>query len=729
MRVPNLLKQLAIFFTAFCASAISATAQQPQNQNPEVIRVNTSLVQTDVMVFDKQGKFVDELKREQFVLKIDGRPREISFFELVKAGSSNEEAQLAAARGGASKAGAPAPLDRGRLVFFFIDDLHLSEESMHHTRKLLSQFIDREMGQNDQVALIAASGQIRFLQQLTDNKSVLLKAVARVRSRPFKSRDYQSPPMSEFQALRIDLGDRDVLDVFIEQALRENPLLGRARVEEDVRGRASAILRMAASGTTNTLASLQWVMEKFRSAPGRKVLFLLSDGFILDSRNSDSYARLRNVTASAASSAFVIYSIDARGLATGQPDASTPVTFDPSGRMSRGTMGELTTSQDGLNALANDTGGRAFFNSNALFAAVTKGLNEASVYYLLAWRPEPNEELNPKQRRLELSVIGRPDLNVRSRNSVGETPEAAPKKAATAPSVTTRTAEVRRVLQAAIPKSGFPVDVTLNFLNSSQHGDVLMTSVRLDPASLHLENKAGVPTGAILLAGLVLNDEGKVVDSFNKRLTVSAKSAGDAVPPNITYTNYLSLKPGLYQVRVAAADEHGGPTGSAWDWIEISDVSAKKLALSTLFVGERKAQTNTSDSPESETDPLSDQVNLNVTRRFASSSYLRLMTIVYNADSGPGLTTGNSNTLPTGSASPAKPDLAVQIQVFRDDEPVVTDPLHRISTEGATDMARIPYAAELNLTGLAPGKYVLQLTVIDRIAKATASRRVRFQVD
>ncbi|HEY5839696.1 MAG TPA: VWA domain-containing protein, partial [Pyrinomonadaceae bacterium] len=728
-RVPNLLKQLAILFTAFCASAISATAQQPQNQNPDVIRVNTSLVQTDVMVFDKQGKFVDKLKREQFVLKVDGKPREISFFELVKAGSSNEEAQLAAARGVASNAGAPAPLDRGRLVFFFIDDLHLSEESMHHTRKLLSQFVDREMGQNDQVALIAASGQIRFLQQLTDNKSVLLKAVERVRSRPFKSRDYQSPPMSEFQALRIDQGDRDVLDVFIDEALRENPLLGRARIEEDVRGRASAILRMAALGTTTTLASLQWVMEKFRSAPGRKLLFLLSDGFILDSRNSDSYARLRKVTASAAASAFVIYSIDARGLATGQSDASTPVTFDPSGRMSRGTMGEIGASQDGLHALANDTGGRAFFDSNALFAAVTKGLNEASVYYLLAWRPDPNEDLNPKQRRLELSVIGRPDLNVRSRNSVGETPEAATKKAAPAAGVTTRTAEVSKALQAPFPKSGFPVDVTLNVMNSSQHGDVLITSVSLDPASLHFENKAGVPTGAILLSGLVLNDEGKVLDSFNKRLTVRAKSAQDTVPPNITYTNYLSLKPGLYQVRVAAADEHGGPTGSAWDWIEVSDFSAKKLALSTLFVGERRAQTNTSDSPEAETDPLSAQVNLNVARRFASSSYLRLTTIVYNAASGPGLTTSNSNTLPTGGASSAKPDLAVQIQVFRDGEPVITDPLHRISTEGATDMARIPYAADLNLAGLAPGKYVLQLTVIDRIAKTTASQRVRFQVD
>jgi len=67
--------------------------------------------------------------------------------------------------------------------------------------------------------------------------------------------------------------------------------------------------------------------------------------------------------------------------------------------------------------------------------------------------------------------------------------------------------------------------------------------------------------------------------------------------------------------------------------------------------------------------------------------------------------------------------------VFRDNEPVVTDPLHKINTDGATDLARIQYAAELNLAGLSRGKYVLQLTVIDRIAKASASQRVRFQVD
>src|SRR5205814_4293510 len=109
------------------AAACPATAQQKPD---EVVRVNTDLVQTDFILFAKQGNFVDGLKRDQFVLKVEGKPRTISFFDRLAAGSRSEEAQLAAARGSsANSAGRPVPLDRGRTVMFFIDDLHLSAGS------------------------------------------------------------------------------------------------------------------------------------------------------------------------------------------------------------------------------------------------------------------------------------------------------------------------------------------------------------------------------------------------------------------------------------------------------------------------------------------------------------------------------------------------------------------------------------------------------------------------
>lgn len=723
MRVSKLLKQLAIVFTAVCTSALSVIAQQPQNQNPDVIKVTTSLVQTDVMVFDKDGKFIDDLKREQFALKVDGKPREISFFERVQAGTSNEESQLAAARGAAAKAGAPVPLDRGRTVFFFIDDLHLSVESAHHTKKLLTRFVEREMGQNDQVVFIAASGQIGFLQQLTDNKAVLLKAIERVTSRQSRSRDMQSPPMSEFQALQIDQRNEDVKGVYVDYLLRENPLIGRAQAEAEVQARAAAILRFGAAGTTNTLSSLQKMVEDFRALPGRKVLFLLSDGFLTNSRNSDVMDRIRRVTTSAASSSFVIYSIDARGLPTADFDASSPPFIDVTGRMSRGTMGELTASQNGLNALANDTGGRAFFNSNALAAAITQGLKEASVYYLIAWRPEPDEDRNPKYQRLDVSVVGRSDLFVRSRTGIGEPPS---KESKSKPEVASnRAAEMREALRSVTMQAAFPVEISLNFVNTVQAGDVLVTSTRIAAPQLTFADQAGVRTADVLVAGLILNIDGKVVSNFDKVLTVRAKSADTKSVPDIHYTSYAALKPGLYHVRVAATDKSGGPIGTAWDWIEITEFSAKTLTLSSLLVGERKTD---AEEPGMKVDPALDQVQLNVARRFKPSSYLRFTAIIYNATKASASQPGNGTT-PENTTTAGKPDLAVQVQVFRDNEPVVTDPLHKINIDGATDLARIQYAAELNLAGLSHGKYVLQLTVIDRIAKASASQRVRFQVD
>ena len=78
--------------------ASNAPAQTTQKPQDDVVRVYTELVQTDVMVFDKSGKFVNGLKAENFELRVDGKPRPIQAFEQIAAGSS-EESQLAAARG------------------------------------------------------------------------------------------------------------------------------------------------------------------------------------------------------------------------------------------------------------------------------------------------------------------------------------------------------------------------------------------------------------------------------------------------------------------------------------------------------------------------------------------------------------------------------------------------------------------------------------------------------
>ncbi len=749
MRVRSLPMRILLLSAACwaCAAQTSAQEQGPARQGPDVVRVNTTLVQTDVMVFDKQGGFVDGLKREQFVLKVDGKPRDISFFERIVAGSRNEESQLAAARGNSTGTAGAMPLDRGRTVFFFVDDIHLSPSSTSQARGVLKRFIDREMGQNDEVAITSSSGQIGFLQQLTDDKRVLHAATERLVTRSYSTKDSERPPMTQYQAQLIESGNDEVLTFFVDELIRLEPTLARNMAAAIIHGRASQIFNQTAFLSMATLNSLKTLVKNAAGLPGRKLVFVVSDGFLIDNKNSDSYQRLRQVTDAAAASGVIIYSIDARGLTSGLPDAGTEQPFDPSGRLNRAAGGEMGASQDALHALAVDTGGRAFLNSNDLSPAVKQALKETSAYYLLAWRPDNEEQRNQKPRRLEVAVTGRPDLVVRFRRGFGDfSPAESATRKTPGPAIPKPPADpMGEALRSPFPKSDLPVAISLNFLDVAQVGSTLTTSIKISSKSLVLEAQGGTPVGVMDVSGAVFNDQGKPVSTFNKHLTIRSKS-GEAKPPppdNVFYNHFCLIKPGLYQVRVAALDVKQGRAGSAVQWIEIPDLGSKALTLSSLIVGERKNGSEVQPATTDESDPVKEasarrQVSLNVDHRFASSSLLRFLTFVYNASgsaagagSTPGATGAPGNSVPASSTIGPNdvPDLAVQVQLFRDNEPVITTPLHKIQIEGTSDPRRLPYAAEITLGGLQPGRYVLLVTVIDRVAKASASQKFGFQVE
>src|SRR5262245_57701835 len=121
MPVRPFIRLVLVPVTCLVFAAVTSAQQQQPTPGDDVVRVSTELVQTDFMVFDKQGNFIDGLKSDQFVLKIDGKQHPIAFFDRIAAGTRNEEAQLAAARGttGGAKPSA-VPLDRGRTVMFFL---------------------------------------------------------------------------------------------------------------------------------------------------------------------------------------------------------------------------------------------------------------------------------------------------------------------------------------------------------------------------------------------------------------------------------------------------------------------------------------------------------------------------------------------------------------------------------------------------------------------------------
>lgn len=707
---------------ALAAQALAQSGQTPKPaDDDDVVRIFSELVQTDVMVFDKQGKFVSGLKREDFELKIDGKTRSVEFFDRINAGSSNEEVQLAAARGSSAK-GPALPLDRGRTIFFYVDDLHLSTGSVYQARKLLSHFVDADLGQNDEAAITSASGQIGFLQQLSDNRAVLNAAIERLSQRSIALHDMERPPMTEYQALQVDRSDKDITDFFVEALMRESPMLDRGIAEKEVQARASQMLQQGGRATTISLAGLESLVRSSAKLPGRKLVFFLSDGFFLDDHNANISDRLRQITSAAARTGTIIYSMDMRGLVTGMAGVSSSAAFDPTGRIERSSQGELMASQDGMHALAKNTGGRAVINTNGLDLGLSQALKETSVYYLLAWRPEHESVNANKYRRISVSLIGHPDWTVRVRQGFFDVdssgPTGRPKTkapSATGANTTPPTPErlLRDELAAASPRSALPVAVNLTYLNTSDRGAMLVTSMRVPVSALTFTTEEAKLKGQVDVAGAVYNDLGKLGGRFSDHLTAVSEAVDQLHPSTkeLVYNFRIYLPPGIYQVRVGARDPGTGTMGTAFSWIEIPNLTQKQLALSSLIIGERLPE----NMHATNVDPNAVAVaTLRVDHRFHRGSGLRFIVYVYNAAPSP---------------TESKPDVALQVQVLRDGQPVITTPSKKVSTEGLQQPNQIPYGADVSLEGVTPGRYVLQITVVDRVSKSSATQRVRFEID
>src|SRR6266550_2085362 len=331
----SLAKRTVLLLLALTAIHVGlAHAQQPQKPATDVVRVNTELVQTAITVIDKQGRFVDGLSRDQFELAVDGKPRPISFFEKVTAGSPRE-AQLTAAGPDPSpvnsKASA-ASTTRGRSIVFFIDDMHMSPDSLHRTRDMLRHFLATEMSSGDSVVIASPSGQIGFLEQFTNNAQVLSAAIERLSPKQYEVRGYGSGStrMREYDALIIDTTESkkmgsEILNYYIRECVVQTsspksiPVAMKAiaaTCETQTRNSARAVLMQAASITQNMYASLETLMHSMTRAPGRKLMFFISDGFLMNDgpHAADLRGKLDSIIDSARRSGTVVYTIDSRGL-------------------------------------------------------------------------------------------------------------------------------------------------------------------------------------------------------------------------------------------------------------------------------------------------------------------------------------------------------------------------------------------------------------------------------
>ena len=235
------------------------------------------------------------------------------------------------------------------------------------------------------------------------------------------------------------------------------------------------------------------------------------------------------------------------------------------------TMGDIAASQDGLNALARDTGGEAFRNTNRPMAEwVRQVLDENSTYYILAWRPLSDDQKGRAFKNIQIRVKGRPELTARMRRGYFRTTPLPmlSLKGKTDKGITARENDMRLVIDAPIEQRELKAMLTVNLAPMPGVGTRVLATVEIDRNGLAFDLFDGKPAADVDIGGIFYDDKGKPKNSFVGRLRVTATSASELKEPAV-YRFQAWLPAGLYQVRVGLRDTRSGKTGNAVAWIKV----------------------------------------------------------------------------------------------------------------------------------------------------------------
>src|SRR5262249_30975071 len=144
-------------------SCATAAAQNPQEQNKpadDVLRITTELVQVDAVITDKNDQVIPDLKLSDFSLFENGKRQELQFVEYVGADSKPrvEGNTVASARSDSDVARNLSAGDLHRVFAFVVDDLTIPHDDMSTVRSLLNDFVDKQMADDDLVAIVRVIG-------------------------------------------------------------------------------------------------------------------------------------------------------------------------------------------------------------------------------------------------------------------------------------------------------------------------------------------------------------------------------------------------------------------------------------------------------------------------------------------------------------------------------------------------------------------------------------------
>jgi VWFA-related protein len=401
------LRKVLVLCCVGLSSCAYATAQQATKSqgSPYNIEVTVKKLLVPVVVRDKQGRTIGDLKREDFQVFDNGKPHPLSAFmveERVGAESRSAGNTLSPTPPSAVPQAATA---YPRFIVFLFDDLHLSAEDIARAKRAAAALLSGSLVDSDTAAVVSLSGQIN--SGLTRDRAKLRDAITRLKpALLYQAGNSDCPNIDYYQA---DLMENKHNSVATQDAIAQvfgcDPGLDPQRdlpiAERLAEAAARRILAIGHQDVQISFATIAELVRRMATLPGQSTLILVSPGFL--TTEPDALAAESRTIDLAAQSNVTISALDARGLYTTSLTASEDVQGTPINSKAEFHASAMRAVENVMAELADGTGGTFFHNSND-FGAGFKRLAEAPEYVYLLELPLDNIKPNGAYHRLKVKV-------------------------------------------------------------------------------------------------------------------------------------------------------------------------------------------------------------------------------------------------------------------------------------------------------------------------------------
>jgi VWFA-related protein len=372
----------------------------------------------DVVVKDEQGRFIPDLRKEDFEIYEDGVKQDISSMTMSHGGRVTNV--LEAAPPPPPEGLILPPVRRvtdtsGRVFLFFVDDLHLQFQNSGRVRELFKKIAKQLVHEGDLFGIVS-SGPSSIAIDMTYDRKRIDEAIAKIAGSGLKPTEL----------IQMGNGTEGIQELRYNAHVSFSTMNEALEKLETVHNRRKAIVWVAEGYDFNPFQNSRFGLNGPNSSfvqndsnamhntvdNGDGTTTQQNDPFIDNQKQSETFsdadlaAELGEITRAANRANTTIYTIDPRGLVAG---ADIDEQVDPT------EWGNyVRKSQDSMRVLAEETGGLAVVNMNNFDKALAQIDNASSDYYVLGYY---SKNPDPTQRRRKVEVkVARKNAQVYSRS-------------------------------------------------------------------------------------------------------------------------------------------------------------------------------------------------------------------------------------------------------------------------------------------------------------------------